>query len=148
MAPTQILAKQHFSTLQEIFKKYKLRITLATSAGVKSDAGKADIFVGTHTLIHKTIDFDNVAVVVIDEQHRFGVEQRTHLIKKSKNKNVAPHVLTMTATPIPRSIALTAYGDLDLSVLDELPKGRKKITTWIVPPTKREDAYGLSLIHI
>lgn len=141
MAPTQILAKQHYQTLTEVFNKYKVRITLATSSGVVSDIGKADIIVGTHALLHKRVDFENVASVVIDEQHRFGVKQRAHLIKESKAKKKAPHVLTMTATPIPRSIALTAYGDLDLSVLDELPKGRKKITTWIVPPSKRNSAY-------
>jgi ATP-dependent DNA helicase RecG len=141
MAPTQILAKQHYQTLKEVFKKYKVRITLATSSGVVSDVGKADIIVGTHSLLHKRVDFENVAGIVIDEQHRFGVKQRAYLISESKTKKKAPHVLTMTATPIPRSIALTAYGDLDLSVLDELPKGRKKITTWIVPPSKREGAY-------
>ena len=141
MAPTQILAKQHYQTLKEVFKKYKVRITLATSSGVVSDVGKADIIVGTHSLLHKRVSFENVACIVIDEQHRFGVKQRAYLIKESKAGKKAPHVLTMTATPIPRSIALTAYGDLDLSVLDELPKGRKKITTWLVSQSKREGAY-------
>jgi ATP-dependent DNA helicase RecG len=142
MAPTQILAKQHYQTLSGVFKKYKVRITLATSQGVVSDVGKADIIVGTHALLHKKVNFENVATVVIDEQHRFGVKQRAYLIKESRSQKKAPHVLTMTATPIPRSIALTAYGDLDLSVLDELPKGRKKITTWLVPPSKRDGAYN------
>ena len=142
MAPTQILATQHFESLQNIFSKLKLRISLVTSAGVKADTGKSDIFVGTHALIHKKVSFDKVSVVVIDEQHRFGVEQRAHLIKKSTSGNKVPNVLTMTATPIPRTIALTLYGDLDLSVLDELPKGRIPITTWIVPQQKREGAYG------
>lgn len=149
MAPTQILAEQHFITLKQIFDPFKLRVALITSAGIKSDPGRIDIFIGTHALIHKrslplrggAIDFDNVAVVIIDEQHRFGVEQRTHLIKKSRNKTYAPHVLTMTATPIPRTIALTFYGDLDLSTLDELPAGRQPIKTWLVPPQKREKAY-------
>ncbi len=142
MAPTQILAQQHFVSLKHIFDRFKVRVSLITSAGVKADLGKTDIFVGTHALIHKKVNFDKVALVVIDEQQRFGVEQRAHLVKKSKNKSVAPHVLTMTATPIPRSIALTLYGDLDLSTLDELPKGRKKITTWLVPSKKRKGAYG------
>jgi len=135
MAPTQILANQHYKTLQEIFAKFKVRVTLITSAGVKSDFGKTDIYVGTHALIHKKVNFENVAIVVI-------VEQRAHLVKKSGKKSHSPHVLTMTATPIPRTIALTFYGDLDLSTLDELPKGRQKITTWIVPPLKREAAYN------
>ena len=132
---------QHFNTLKSIFKKYKIRISLITSAKSKTDYGKTDLFIGTHSLIHKRVDFDNVAIVVIDEQHRFGVKQRAKLIKKSKNKKRIPHVLTMTATPIPRTIALTAYGDLDLSTLNELPKGRKPITTWSVPPQKRKAAF-------
>jgi len=141
MAPTQILAEQHFVTLKQIFDPFKLRVALITSAGTKSDPGRIDIFIGTHALIHRAIDFDNVAMVIIDEQHRFGVEQRTHLIKKSHNKTCAPHVLTMTATPIPRTIALTFYGDIDLSTLDELPPGRQPIKTWVVPPQKRGKAY-------
>lgn len=142
MAPTQILAQQHFDTLRSIFDIFKVRVSLITSAGVTADLGKTDIFVGTHALIHKKVDFENVALVVIDEQHRFGVEQRAHLIKKTGKKTKAPHVLTMTATPIPRTVALTLYGDLDLSALKELPVGRIPIVTWLVPPVKREAAYG------
>ena len=145
MAPTQILAEQHFQTLKQILNPFKVRIALITSAGVKRDLGKTDIFVGTHALIHKKVNFDNVAFVAIDEQHRFGVEQRAHLVQKSSStgseKKVVPHVLTMTATPIPRTVALTLYGDLDLSVLKELPPGRKPVTTWLVPPEKRRAAY-------
>lgn len=141
MAPTQILAQQHFDTLNKIFKDFKVRVSLVTSAGIKADLGKTDIFVGTHALIHKKVKFDNVSLVVIDEQHRFGVEQRAHLIQKTGKRKRAPHVLTMTATPIPRTVALTVYGDLDLSTLDELPKGRQRITTWIVPRQKREAGY-------
>lgn len=145
MAPTQILAQQHVSTLNHIFASFKIRISLVTSEGIKSDLGKTDIFVGTHALIHKKVKFDNVGYIVIDEQHRFGVEQRAHLVSKSGKSagsgRRAPHVLTMTATPIPRTVALTVYGDLDLSTLDELPKGRLPITTWLVPPAKREGAY-------
>ncbi len=141
MAPTQILAQQHYTTLKEVFDKFNARISLLTSTKTKKSIGKTDIYIGTHSLIHKSADFDEIAVVIIDEQHRFGVEQRKHLVKKTGNKKSAPHVLTMTATPIPRTVALTAYGDLDLSTLDELPKGRKPITTWIVPPNKRNPAY-------
>lgn len=142
MAPTQILAQQHYETLRGLFKKFKARISLITSETKKQELGRVDIYVGTHALIHQKIDFDKVGLVVIDEQHRFGVEQRAHLVKRTGRRKSAPHVLTMTATPIPRTVALTFYGDLDLSTLTELPKGRKKIATWIVPSTKREGAYG------
>ncbi len=142
MAPTQILANQHFDTLKNLLDKFKVRVELITSEGIKKDPGKADIFVGTHALIHQRVSFDNVALVVIDEQHRFGVEQRAHLVKKSSNGNYSPHVLTITATPIPRTVALTIYGDLDLTTLDELPKGRKPVITWLVPPQKRDGAYA------
>lgn len=142
MAPTQILAQQHFNTLKTLFDKFKVRVSLVTSAAVIADLGKSDIFVGTHALIHKRVSFDKVAVVVIDEQHRFGVEQRAHLVTETKSRRSSPHVLTMTATPIPRTIALTFYGDLDLSTLDELPSGRKPVKTWLVPPQKRESAYN------
>jgi ATP-dependent DNA helicase RecG len=137
MAPTQILANQHYQTLKSLFDKFNIRISLITSEVKKMELGRSDIFVGTHSLIHSKVDFDKVAFVVIDEQHRFGVEQRQHLVKKSGT----PHVLTMTATPIPRTIALTSYGDLDLSILKEMPKGRQKITTWVVPEKKRVGAY-------
>jgi ATP-dependent DNA helicase RecG len=141
MAPTQILANQHYNTLDQLFDKYKVRTSLVTSQTKKKDPGSTDIFVGTHALIHKKVKFDNVAVVVIDEQHRFGVEQRAHLTNTVNGQKFAPHVLTMTATPIPRTVVLTVYGDLKLSTLDELPKGRQPITTWTVPPKKRESAY-------
>jgi ATP-dependent DNA helicase RecG len=141
MVPTQILAEQHFKTLKQMLSPFKVRISLVTSGGIKKDLGRSDIFVGTHALIHKKLDFDNVALIVIDEQHKFGVKQRARLIKRSGNKLVVPHILTMTATPIPRTIALTFYGDLDLSTLTELPKGRKPIKTWTVPPQKRQSAY-------
>jgi len=141
MAPTQILAEQHYKTLKKMLAPFKMRVSLVTSEGIKKDLGRSDIFVGTHALIHKTLDFANVALIVIDEQHKFGVKQRAQLIKKSGNKKIAPHILTMTATPIPRTIALTLYGDLDLSTLTELPKGRKPIKTWTIPPEKRDSAY-------
>lgn len=137
MAPTQILAEQHYRTLKKLFEKYNVRISLLTSEIKRVEIGRSDIFIGTHALIHKKVAFDKVAFIVIDEQHRFGVEQRQHLIKKSGT----PHVLTMTATPIPRTVALTTYGDLDLSTLSEMPKGRQKVITWAVPEQKRESAY-------
>jgi len=137
MAPTQILANQHYQTLKSLFDKFNLRISLITSDIKKIELGRSDIFIGTHSLIHSKVNFDKVAFVVIDEQHRFGVEQRVHLVKKTGT----PHVLTMTATPIPRTVALTSYGDLDLSILKEMPKGRLKITTWVVPEQKRKGAY-------
>ena len=141
IAPTQILAQQHYETLKNLFSSFKARISLTTSGQVKKDLGKEDIFVGTHSLINKGVSFDKVSLVVIDEQQKFGVEQREKLVKKAKNKKVAPHVLNLTATPIPRTVALTLYGDLDLSTLTELPLGRIPITTWLVPPAKREGAY-------
>ncbi len=142
MAPTQILAQQHFDTLNSLLQPFKVRIGLITSSISKSDLGRTDIFIGTHSLIHQKLNMDKIALVVIDEQHKFGVEQREHLVKKTGKKNISPHVLTMTATPIPRTVALTFYGDLDLSTLNEIPEGRQKITTWIVPPEKRIGAYA------
>lgn len=142
MAPTEILAAQHYNTLRTLFDPLKVRVSLVTSSMKKSDLGRADIFVGTHALIYKKTKFDKVAFVVIDEQHRFGVAQRGQLVRKSKNRSSVPHILTMTATPIPRTVALTVYGDLDLSVLTDMPLGRIKVTTWIVPRLKREKAYA------
>jgi len=136
MAPTQILANQHFNTLKTLLSPFGVKITLVTGARKKKEKN-ADVIIGTHALLYQKESFKNLALVVIDEQHRFGVEQRAKLIKKGK----APHVLTMTATPIPRTIALTLYNDLDLSVIDEMPKGRQKVTTWVVPPQKRQKAY-------
>lgn len=137
MAPTQLLANQHYETFKKLLTPFGIRISLTTSDVKKADLGRQDVFIGTHSLIESKVDFDKVGLVVIDEQHRFGVEQRKHLVKKTGT----PHVLTMTATPIPRTIALTSYGDLDLSVLTDMPVGRQKITTWFVPEPKRKGAY-------
>jgi ATP-dependent DNA helicase RecG len=134
MAPTQILAEQHFKTISQLLPKTK--VELITSATKKFDKD-ASVFIGTHALLHKKIDFSDVSFVVIDEQHRFGVEQRSHLV----NGKNTPHILTMTATPIPRTVALTTYGDLDLSVLTDMPAKRQKITTWVIPEEKRKGAY-------
>ena len=135
MAPTEILATQHYETLSKLFKNTKLQIGLQTSN--KKERADADIVVGTQALIAKSKSFKKVGFVVIDEQHRFGVKQRAVL----KEKGLNPHLLSMTATPIPRTIALTLYGELDLSVLDEMPKGRIPIRTHLVPNAKRADGY-------
>ncbi|HUV43024.1 MAG TPA: ATP-dependent DNA helicase RecG, partial [Patescibacteria group bacterium] len=136
MAPTQILANQHYQTLSQILSPLGVKVALLT-ASQKKTVGNFDCLIGTHALIYQRAQFKQLGLVVIDEQHRFGVEQRGKLIKKNK----VPHLLTMTATPIPRTVALTLYGDLDLSVLDEMPPGRQKIKTWVVPPYKRAAAY-------
>jgi len=136
MAPTEILAHQHFQTLNQLLNPLGVKIALLTAEQKKWEIN-FDLIIGTHALIHQRAKFKNLGLVIIDEQHRFGVEQRGKLIEKGKT----PHVLTMTATPIPRTIALTLYGDLDLSVLDEMPPGRKPVKTWVVPPEKRASAY-------
>ena len=143
MAPTGILAKQHYQTLNDLLKSFKIKIKLITGdpKTKQKDKEKIDIFVGTHALLYKKAQFEKLGLIVIDEQHRFGVEQRAKLIQKNVRKGYSPHILTMTATPIPRTIALTLYGDLSLSVIDELPPGRKKVKTFVVPPQKRKDAY-------
>ncbi|OGH02536.1 MAG: ATP-dependent DNA helicase RecG [Candidatus Levybacteria bacterium RIFCSPHIGHO2_01_FULL_37_17] len=135
MAPTEILSSQHFQTLDNLLSPLEIKVKLFTSGSKKID--DFDVAVGTHALIYKKVQFKKLGLVVIDEQQRFGVEQRAKLRLKGKN----PHILTMTATPIPRTVALTMYGDLDLSILDKMPKGRINIKTWLVPPSKREGAY-------
>ncbi len=137
MAPTEILAQQHFKTLSQFLAPFSLKVGLATSNTKLEKDKKYDVVVGTHALVAKAVDFTKLGFVVIDEQQRFGVEQRGILRDKGKN----PHVLTMTATPIPRTIALTLYGELDSSYLIDMPKGRKSIKTWLVPNEKREGAY-------
>jgi ATP-dependent DNA helicase RecG len=135
MAPTEILAKQHFKTFNGLLKNFGIKIGLLT--GDEKIKG-GDILIGTHALIQDQIKFKNLALVIVDEQHRFGVEQRAKLCEQ---KDYIPHLLSMTATPIPRTLALTIYGDLDLSLITELPKGRKKIITKVIPPEKRRAAY-------
>ncbi|MCJ7740360.1 DEAD/DEAH box helicase [Candidatus Microgenomates bacterium] len=136
MAPTEILSRQHFQTLENLFKPLKIGVKLIVS-GWKDEKRKYPVYVGTHALLSEKFSVDNLGLAVIDEQQRFGVELRAKLRRLGNS----PHVLTMTATPIPRTIALTLLSDLDLSVLDELPKGRVKIKTWVVPPVKRLAAY-------
>lgn len=160
MAPTEILARQHFETLQKFFAEHNLKIALLTGQSGETNGekmskkeileeiknGKISLTIGTHALIQKKVRFKNLALAVVDEQHRFGVEQRAALqknileIKDGRPKTI-PHLLSMTATPIPRTLALAFYGDLDLSLLDEQPKNRKKIITEIVQPDERQKAY-------
>jgi len=157
MAPTEILAKQHFKSIINLLGNFKVSVALLTSKDnriFKEDEPyetkkknlledlknqQIDILIGTHSLIKKGVEFKNLAFVIVDEQHRFGVEQRSLLVK---NKNIVPHLLSMTATPIPRTLALTIYGDLDLSLIKEMPQDRKPIKTIIVEQNQRRDAYG------
>lgn len=136
MAPTEILAEQHFKSIKKMLEPFGIKVELFTSSN-KSRISDFDVAVGTHALINKKVLFKNLGLVIIDEQQRFGVEQRAMLRNKGNN----PHFLTMTATPIPRTVFLTIYSDLSLSQLIEMPKGRKKIKTWVVPEKKREAGY-------
>jgi ATP-dependent DNA helicase RecG len=135
MAPTEILARQHYHSIVDLLKDRLVKVAILTGSSTKKqrtqlhkelEAGEIDILVGTHALIEDKVVFKNLALVVIDEQHRFGVEQRAKLWRKNA---IPPHILVMTATPIPRTLAMTLYGDLDVSVIDELPVGRKPIET-------------------
>ncbi len=135
MAPTEILAFQHFQTLSKLLKPYRIKIGIYT--GSRKKVEESDIVIGTHAVLSKKLNTENVGLIIVDEQQRFGVKQRSELRSKAK----LPHFLTMTATPIPRTVALTVYGDLDLSIIDELPKERLQIKTHVVPQKKRADAY-------
>jgi len=139
MAPTEILAHQHYETLQKILKSFNIKIGVLTSS--KKIAEGSDIIVGTHALIQKDVVFKNLGLVIVDEQHRFGVAQRAALARGYSGW--LPHFLSMSATPIPRTLALTIYGDLDLSILDEMPKSRKRVITRIIEPGKRNETYQL-----
>ncbi|MDB5255305.1 MAG: recG, partial [Candidatus Nomurabacteria bacterium] len=162
MAPTEILATQHFESFIELFRHTGISIALITGSGCRKFPskvasnkdnwttisrtqlskwianGEIPIVIGTHALIQKSLTFKHLALAIIDEQHRFGLNQRKGLAKKDTH---FPHLLSMTATPIPRTLALTIYGDLDLSLLDELPAGRKQVNTVLVTPDKREEVY-------
>jgi ATP-dependent DNA helicase RecG len=150
MAPTEILAEQHFQGLEAFCKALDLNIRLLTGSTRKKqrteihetlEDGTLHILVGTHALIEDKVKFKNLGICVIDEQHRFGVAQRAKLW--NKNEFVPPHILVMTATPIPRTLAMTVYGDLDVSVIDELPAGRKPIQTMHKYENSRLRVYGL-----
>lgn len=162
MAPTEILATQLFENFIKYFEHTGISIGLITGSGCRKfpskvasnlgnwtsisrtqllkwvENGEIPILIGTHALIEKSVKFKHLALVIIDEQHRFGVNQRAKITRK---EGFAPHLLSMTATPIPRTLALTIYGDLDLTILDEMPAGRKQIITEIIPDPKREEAY-------
>lgn len=138
MAPTEILAKQQYEAIRKFFAPYRYKIGFFSSSSKQKDDKKLDILIGTHSLLSLKKQFSKLGLAVIDEQQRFGVEQRATLREKGTN----PHVLTMTATPIPRTIALTLYGDLDMSIIDMMPQGRRRVKTWVVPPHKRDAAYG------
>jgi ATP-dependent DNA helicase RecG len=135
MAPTEILAGQHFETIHNFLTPFGVKVDIVT--GSKKLKNEFDVLIGTHAVLSEKIKFRDLALVVIDEQQRFGVSQRGIIRERGKN----PHLLTMTATPIPRTVALTMYGDLDLSYLSEMPKDRKRVKTWVVPPEKRNAAY-------
>lgn len=139
MAPTEILAQQHFETVSQFLSPLGVSVSLIT--GSHKDVKKSNVFVGTHALLFQDDVFERVGLVVIDEQQRFGVSQRGLLSEKTKSQYF-PHILTMTATPIPRTIAQTLWGNLDLSILSQMPKGRVKVRTWVVPTDKREKAYA------
>jgi len=148
MAPTEILASQHFDTIVQMAEGLDLNVKLLTGSSKKSQRdiihkeladGTLHILIGTHALIEETVQFKNLGLVIIDEQHRFGVAQRAKLWKKNVQP---PHVLVMTATPIPRTLAMTLYGDLDVSVIDELPPGRKPIKTIHYTDSKRLRVHG------
>ncbi|MDO8561825.1 MAG: ATP-dependent DNA helicase RecG, partial [bacterium] len=163
MAPTEILAEQHFQSFIKYFKDLPINIALITGSGCKKfpskvargkptdisrsqllkwvASGEISMLVGTHALIQKSVRFKHLAYAIVDEQHRFGTNQRRALIQR--DAQVIPHFLSMTATPIPRTFALTLYGDLDLSVLDELPPGRARVKTQIVGKKDREAAYEI-----
>jgi len=145
MAPTEILAEQHFLTIKKMLTQIDVRLDLLVGGFSKSKSetlqlihnGSTDIVIGTHAIIQDGVHFKNLGLVIVDEQHRFGVMQRATL----RGKGLNPDLLVMTATPIPRSLSLTLYGDLDVSILDELPKGRKEISTKWVTDKKRDQIY-------
>ena len=160
MAPTEILAKQHFREVSKLLSDFNLNIGLLTgkqdqfrSKKLKNEVieisqrkllektaeGDIDILIGTHSLIQDKVKFGKLGLVILDEQHRFGVRQRAKLVKTGK---IIPHLLSMTATPIPRTLALTVYGDLDISLIDEMPKGRKKVITKVINPSERKKTYN------
>ncbi len=138
MAPTEILATQHFSSISKLLEPLGVRVGLITGSKKSPKDQEYDMLIGTHALLSENVTLKNLGLVIIDEQQRFGVEQRGVIRQKGDN----PHLLTMTATPIPRTVALTMYGDLDLSYLNEMPHGRKTVKTWLVPPEKRDGAYA------
>jgi ATP-dependent DNA helicase RecG len=148
MTPTEILAEQHYKTISTLTRSMNIRVVLLTGSQNKVErteilqsiqSGSAHLVIGTHTLIQDAVEFHRLGLVVIDEQHKFGVMQRAQLKKKGEN----PDVLVMTATPIPRTLGLTVYGDLDLSLIDELPQGRTPVATKVFHEKNREEVYDI-----
>lgn len=148
MAPTEILANQHYNTISKLLEGIDIKVRLLTGSSKKSERKVIDealkdsslnILIGTHALIEESVRFNNLGLVIIDEQHRFGVEQRAKLWEKNPNP---PHILVMTATPIPRTLAMTLYGDLDVSVIDELPPGRVPVKTMHFNDSERNKVFG------
>lgn len=153
MAPTEILAAQHYSSLSSLLEPAGIRCALLTGSVTAANkkklyaalaAGEIDLVIGTHALIGDKVEFRDLGLVITDEQHRFGVNQRSALAQKG----ASPHLLVMSATPIPRTLALMVYGDLDISVLDELPPGRQKIETYLIDPAKRARAFRYVKKHL
>ncbi len=147
MAPTEILATQHYETLCQLYKPFNIKVALITGSMSEKQrrlitedikSGKVQVIVGTHALISEKTELENLGLIITDEQHRFGVAQRKSFENKGKN----PHTLIMTATPIPRTLALILYGDLDISVIDELPPGRKKVDTYVLDDSMRTRIYA------
>ncbi len=153
MAPTEILAMQHYSSIVKLMNGTGVRVMLLTGSTPASEkkkvlellkSGEIDVLIGTHALIQKGVEYKNLGLVITDEQHRFGVKQRSDLGEKGNN----PHTFVMSATPIPRTLALVVYGDLDISVLDEMPKGRKPVETYSVSTELRKRAYTYVKKHL
>lgn len=153
MAPTEILAAQHYASLSAMLEPAGVKTALLTGSLKQSEkkkiyaaleAGEIQLIIGTHALISEGVTFTNLGLVITDEQHRFGVGQRSALAQKGSS----PHLLVMSATPIPRTLALMIYGDLDISVLDELPPGRQKIETYLIDPPKRQRAFAFIQKHL
>ena len=145
MAPTEILATQHYETFQKLFPQKKIGLMTSSKKEIDSET---KIFIGTHALIQKSVNIKNLGLVVVDEQHRFGVEQRSALENMGRVGHMRPHFLSMTATPIPRTLHLALFGDLDISVIREKPKGRKEIKTRFVESQHRSKAYEFIRAHI
>ena len=152
LVPTETLAVQHMATVEDRIGSLARCELITASVGQagrrdllrRLEAGDIDLVVGTHALLQQDVCFRSLAVVIVDEQHRFGVVQRDELVRRAAECGLTPHMLAMTATPIPRTLALTLYGDLDLAVIPSLPEGRKRITTRVVPEGKRADAYAFT----
>lgn len=168
MAPTEILAKQHYETMCALFSGHDMNIGLLTRTQQqwyeaslnenidsnkkelleKIEKGDLDLIIGTHSLLAKEVSFDSLGLIIVDEQHRFGVKQRQQISQRNKSFNIWPHFLSMTATPIPRTMALALYGDLDISIIDEMPPGRKPVITRVIDNHNRAASYDFIKEHI